>query len=140
MLLYIRNLYDECLTPVFEYKITIWICVLVLWIHKEYIVVKNLLKCSYWSFLFSKILYLLFKVWKISNFRWDEIWEWILPNLSGESILTKTRMKVVIGFMILFFLLDNKPKKMIFKQANMMMTLCDLQWLFRPCFMFLDFC
>ena len=33
---------NERLKSVFEYKMTFWICVLVLWIHKGYFVVKNL--------------------------------------------------------------------------------------------------
>ena len=33
----------KCLKPVFEYKITFWIYVLALWIHKGYYVVKKLL-------------------------------------------------------------------------------------------------
>ena len=39
---YTRKLLNKCLKPVFEYKITFWISVLVLWIHKHYCVFKLL--------------------------------------------------------------------------------------------------
>jgi hypothetical protein len=39
---YQKSFYNERLKPVFEYKITFWICVLVLWMHKGYCVVKEL--------------------------------------------------------------------------------------------------
>ena len=41
------------LKPVFEYKITFWFCVLVLWIHKGYYVVKNLV----WNIRIKKFWY-----------------------------------------------------------------------------------
>ena len=41
LFLYARNLYSERLKPVFECKITFWISVLVLWIHKGYYVIKK---------------------------------------------------------------------------------------------------
>ena len=41
LFLYTRNLSNELLKPVFEYKIPLWICVLVLSIHKGYCVVKS---------------------------------------------------------------------------------------------------
>ena len=42
LFLYTRNLKNKRLKPAFEYKITFWIYVLVLWIHKGYCVVKKL--------------------------------------------------------------------------------------------------
>ena len=42
LFLYAINLLNERLKPVFEYKITFWICVLLLWILKGYYVVKML--------------------------------------------------------------------------------------------------
>ena len=42
LFLYTRNLSNEHLKPVFEYKISFWIYVLVLWIHRGYYVVKKL--------------------------------------------------------------------------------------------------
>ena len=42
LFLYTRNLWNESLKPALEYQITFWICVLVLWIHKGYWVVKKL--------------------------------------------------------------------------------------------------
>ena len=43
---YTRNLWNERLTPVFEHKITFWTCVVVLWNHKGYCVIKKLV----WNF------------------------------------------------------------------------------------------
>ena len=43
LFLYTRNLLNKWLNPVFEYKSTIWICVIMVWIHKGYCVVKKLL-------------------------------------------------------------------------------------------------
>ena len=40
--MYIIKLCNQCLKPVFEFKIIFWICVLVLWIYKGYCVVKKL--------------------------------------------------------------------------------------------------
>ena len=40
--LHTRNLRNSSFKPVFEYKITFWICVLMLGIHKGYCVVKTL--------------------------------------------------------------------------------------------------
>ena len=36
----IRNLWNKSLNPGFKYKITFWICVLLLWFHKGYCVKK----------------------------------------------------------------------------------------------------
>ena len=43
LFLYTRDLLNERLKPVFEYKIAFGINILVLWIHKGYFVVKNLM-------------------------------------------------------------------------------------------------
>ena len=58
---YTRKLYNKSFKPVFEYKITFWICVLAFWIHKSYFIVKKLvwnicIKAFWYSncFLFIK--------------------------------------------------------------------------------------
>ena len=57
--LYTRNLLNECLKPGFEYKITFWICILGLWIHKGYYVVKKLVwNVRIKAFWYTKILIL----------------------------------------------------------------------------------
>ena len=52
----VKNLKNECLKPIFSYKITFWICVLVLWIHICFCVFKKLV----WNFRFKAFLYTIY--------------------------------------------------------------------------------
>ena len=71
-----RNLKNERLKPIFEYKITFWICNLVLWIHKSYCVLKKL-------------------VWNVCIKAF-----WYINNIANYSVikLTKTLVVWIINF------------------------------------------
>ena len=67
LFLYTRNLSNERWKPVFELKITFWSCVLVMWIHKWYYVVKKLvLNVHIKAFWYTKMLKI--KVTKATSF------------------------------------------------------------------------
>ena len=53
LVLHTRNLKNERPKSVFEYILTFWICVLVLWIHKGYFVLKKLV----WNVFIKAIWY-----------------------------------------------------------------------------------
>ena len=81
-------------SPVFEYKITFWICVLVLWIHKGYCVVKKLvwnvrIKSFWYTKDLEKLSLLIFWNTDIMYFRWDGRWKhtiWLNPGGKVKNV------------------------------------------------------
>ena len=126
------NLQNECLKPVFEYKITCWICTLVLWIHKGYCVVKN-----YFEIFVLKLsgiqTQLNIKYIKINNFflffRLDlhlskpvlslvliqDQWSRLFMLLS--LLIVDAGMCIVCILFVFFFFVDNPP--ILIKQYSM---------------------
>ena len=63
-LFYLKN---ERLKPGFKYKITLWICVLMSWIHKGYFVVKKLCKMFIIKLSNIQIIFIFYWFWSLIN-------------------------------------------------------------------------
>ena len=135
-----RNLWNECLKPVFEYKISFWICVLVLWIHKGYCVVKKLVwdvrikAFRYTNYFSIKIWYkresslIFYSIYNNKTMIWT-IWKeyfkcqtkfyyknlpFLTPFTVGENIIASTKIRNNYGaIQSLNFLFSIAPCKVI---------------------------
>ena len=99
--MYTKNLKNERLKLVFKYKITFWICVLLLWIHKGYWIVKKLVwnvrtKVFWYT---NNLKYLLFII-TIKNFFWKLCT--ILCRIYYSMLYNKVHLNIVPTYLWLW--------------------------------------